>query len=83
MAPAPPYLRDLARDDADFVYLFGLANDEIGYLIPAYDFQLAPTLPWIAEAPGDHYEETVAPSRDTWPIIEGYIRELAAWAPGD
>ena len=81
MAPGAPYLRDLARADADFVYLFGLANDEIGYLIPAYDFELATTLAWIAEAPGDHYEETVSPSPDAWPTIEGYVQELLVWTP--
>jgi len=81
MAPGAPYLRDLARDDADFVYLFGLANDEIGYLVPAFDFQLAATLEWIAEAPGDHYEETVSPSRAAWPAIEHYMQELLAWTP--
>jgi hypothetical protein len=81
MAPPPPYLRDLAREDADYVYLFGLANDEIGYLIPSYDFELAMTLPWIAEAPGDHYEETNSPAERAWPTIEHYAQELLAWTP--
>ena len=82
MAPDGPYLRDLARADADFVYLFGLSNDEIGYFIPAFDFQLG-AIEWIGEAPGDHYEETVSPSREVWPTIEGYMQELLAWTAED
>ncbi len=81
MAPGPPYLRDLAREDADYVYLFGLANDEIGYLIPTYDFELAMTLPWIAEAPGDNYQETNSPAQSAWPTIQHYVQELLAWTP--
>ncbi len=36
----------------------GLANDEIGYIIPPDDFLLDQELPYFQEAPGDHYEET-------------------------
>ncbi len=38
--------------------IVGLANDELGYVIPPSDFVLDDALPYIAEAEGDHYEET-------------------------
>ena len=36
----------------------GLANDEIGYIVPQEDFVLHEELPYFREAKGDHYEET-------------------------
>ena len=36
----------------------GLANDEIGYIVPQDDFVLHEELPYFQEAKGDHYEET-------------------------
>lgn len=36
----------------------GLANDEIGYIVPGDDFVLHDELPYFQEANGDHYEET-------------------------
>ena len=36
----------------------GLANDEIGYIVPPDDFVLHEKLPYLQEAKGDHYEET-------------------------
>lgn len=36
----------------------GLANDEIGYIIPPNDFVVADSAPYITRAPGSHYEET-------------------------
>lgn len=38
--------------------LVGLANDEIGYILPPSDFVLDEQLPYFQEAEGDHYEET-------------------------
>lgn len=38
--------------------IVGLANDEIGYIVPPSDFVLDAQLPFLQEAPGDHYEET-------------------------
>ncbi len=79
-APAPPYLRDLARPDAEYVMLFGLSNDYLGYFVPAFDFVLDRTSPYIDEAPGDHYEETRAVGTDGWPTIESNLRALLAWS---
>ena len=58
-APAPPYMRDLvlAHPGVKYPVLAGLAEDYIGYIIPAYNYVLDPSNPYINEAPGDHYEE--------------------------
>jgi hypothetical protein len=56
-APAGPYIQELV--DARFAFPMGLCQDETGYLVPPYDFQLAEGADaYIEEAPGDHYEET-------------------------
>ena len=58
-APAPPYMRDLvlAHDGVRYPVLAGLAEDYIGYIVPAYNYVLNPDNPYIMEAEGDHYEE--------------------------
>lgn len=54
-APKGPYLRDLIR--APVPMLVGLANDELGYLVPSYDFKVRPGKTMLPRLPG-HYEET-------------------------
>lgn len=81
MAPSGPYLRDMMRADADYKFVFGLANDEIGYFVPEYDYELDPINPYLDEAEGDHYEETVSVGISAWPRIEDKYRELLAWTP--
>jgi len=51
---------DLARDQkAEYRWAVGLMQDEIGYIVPDYDYKLDPQNPYLEEAsPGDHYEET-------------------------
>ena len=58
-APAPPYMRDLvlAKPGVRYPMLAGLAEDYIGYIVPAYNYVLDPNNPFIVEAEGDHYEE--------------------------
>lgn len=58
-APAPPYMRDLvlAKPGVRYPVLAGLAEDYIGYIVPAYNYALDPNNPFIVEAKGDHYEE--------------------------
>ena len=58
-APAAPYMRDLvlAHDGVKYPVLAGLAEDYIGYIVPAYNYVLNPDNPYIDEAAGDHYEE--------------------------
>jgi hypothetical protein len=79
-APAGPYLRDLARDDATHVWLVGLGNDFIGYLIPSYDYILHEANPYVFEAPG-HYEEVVSIGPDGWPMLQERTELLLAWRP--
>ncbi|MBI5486179.1 MAG: hypothetical protein HY905_02480 [Deltaproteobacteria bacterium] len=78
-APAGPYLRDLvAADGSRFQWLIGLAQDEVGYLLPPYDYQLHPTQPYIDDAPGDHYEETNSLGPRAVPDILEALGELLA-----
>jgi hypothetical protein len=55
-APKGPYLRDLVKAQAPM--LVGLANDELGYLVPGYDFKVSPAKSMLPRLPGHHYEET-------------------------
>ncbi len=55
-APAGPYLRE--RVKAPVPMLVGLANDELGYLLPGYDFKANPSLSMSPRVIGHHYEET-------------------------
>lgn len=59
-APPGPYMleRITAEDRLRYPWIIGLGNDELGYIIPEYDFVLSDLLPYINEAEGDHYEET-------------------------
>ncbi len=58
-APKPPYMRDLvlAHTGVRYPVLAGLGEDFVGYIVPAYNFVLDPSDPYIVEAEGDHYEE--------------------------
>ncbi|MBX3129937.1 MAG: hypothetical protein KF718_24690 [Polyangiaceae bacterium] len=51
---------DLHRDPkARFRWVLGLGQDQIGYILPAYDYKLHPQNPYFSEyTPGEHYEET-------------------------
>lgn len=55
-APAAPYFSDLPP--GDFRWPLGLGNDELGYLVPEYDYKVHESAPFFSEPPGDHYEET-------------------------
>lgn len=73
-APKGPYLRDLVK--APVPMLVGLANDELGYLVPAYDFKVRPSKFMLPRYPG-HYEETnsIGPSA-TRLIVEAATKLL-------
>ena len=66
--PAAPYLRDLMLLNPDVRYAFvgGLTEDFLGYIVPAYNYVLDPSDPYIVEAEGDHYEEVYSLS----PFVE-------------
>lgn len=55
-APRGPYLRQKAG--GRHAILVGLANDELGYIVPEYDFQIAGTRSLTPLPAGTHYEET-------------------------
>ena len=76
-APEPPYLRD--RLPSTQAWIVGLGNDELGYIIPSYDFELNDLLPWFDQAPGDHYEETNSLGPQTAPIVTSEAVELLSW----
>lgn len=54
--------------------IIGLANDELGYILPADDF-LFPANPF---SPGDHYEETMSVGPDAGPRLMAICAELIA-----
>ena len=55
-APKGPYIEDFIQ--APLKMVVGLANDELGYILPEYDFKISPTLTMLPRMPGHHYEET-------------------------
>lgn len=79
-APAGPYLRDLARPDAMQVWLLGMTNDYLGYLVPEWNYELSTSAPYIDEAEGDHYEETNSVGVDGWPTIRRELEALLQWS---
>ncbi|HJL20361.1 MAG TPA: neutral/alkaline non-lysosomal ceramidase N-terminal domain-containing protein [Sandaracinaceae bacterium LLY-WYZ-13_1] len=81
MAPEGPYLRDLARADAEQVWVLGLTNDYLGYFVPEYNYVLSEETPYLSEAPGDHYEETNSVGIDGWPTVRRELEALIAWTP--
>jgi len=82
-APQPPYLRDLmlANPGVEHPVLAGLAEDYVGYIVPAYNYVLSPTTPYIDEAEGDHYEETYSLGPEVEHHAVDPLLDLAAWRP--
>lgn len=74
-APSAPYLLDYV--DSKYKYMVGLANDELGYLVPPWRFELDPDKPWVEDAPGDHYCETNSTSVETFPLVQKTLQGLA------
>lgn len=80
-APQAPYLRDLMMMNPGVRYpiVAGLTEDFLGYIVPSYNYVLSTAVPYIVEAPGDHYEET----NSIGPEVERYLQhpmlELARW----
>lgn len=73
-APKGPYLRE--RMDAKHGWIVGLANDELGYIIPEYDFKAAPTRSMTPKPEGTHYEETNSTGKRVAPILLKAYGEL-------
>lgn len=81
MAPSGPYLRDvmLANPGVRWAFVSGLSEDFLGYIIPRFNFVVNPVLPYIAEADGDHYEETNSIGPDGEAHLFGPMMALARW----
>lgn len=52
--------------------VIGLANDEVGYILPVEDFKY----PWNPFKPGKHYEETNSIGKDITPKVMDALKEL-------
>ena len=78
-APEGPYLKD--RMGRPFNWIIGLGNDEVGYIIPEYNFVVDDRIPFIEEAEGDHYEETNSLGPRTAPMVLDWAERLIAWTP--
>jgi len=78
-APDGPYFKDLMG--GDFNWIVGLGNDEIGYLVPSYDYKLDEGLPYINQADGDHYEETNSVGPQAVPLIQSMVNDIIDWTP--
>ena len=82
-APQPPYMRDLvlAKPGVRYPVVAGLAEDYIGYIVPAYNYVLDSSDPYITQAAGDHYEEEYSLS----PLVEEHaihpVLQLLQWQP--
>lgn len=74
-----PILRNHLK--GKYIFIIGLANDEMGYIVPANDFvapQLLPSLHFGKDRCGDddHYEEMVSVSSEMAPRITKALMEL-------
>ncbi|PCI37420.1 MAG: hypothetical protein COB53_06565 [Elusimicrobia bacterium] len=75
-APKGPYLR--ARLAAKHAWIVNLANDEIGYTIPSYDFQITQARLMKPRPQGTHYGETNSIGKRSTDLIMDAARELIA-----
>ena len=67
------------RMAAEHNWIIGLANDELGYFVPSYNYKLDETSPYFNQAEGDHYEETNSLGPSAYPIIEEEINRVLDW----
>ncbi len=77
-APPGPYLADLFT--TPHVWAIGLGNDEVGYIIPPYNFEVPEAGGYILESEGDHYEETNSLGATTADLVTDPLNSLADWA---
>jgi hypothetical protein len=82
-APEPPFMRDLVleNDGVEFAFLAGCAEDYLGYIVPAYNYVLHPSNPYLEEAEGDHYEEVYSLGPDCEEHLIHPILELLRARP--
>ncbi|MGB0641620.1 MAG: hypothetical protein ACPGTU_19970, partial [Myxococcota bacterium] len=79
LAPEGPYLKE--RMGGETNWIIGLGNDELGYIIPEYNYILHESVPYVQEAEGDHYEETNSLGPRTAGVFEEYADQLIDWTP--
>ncbi len=72
-APKGPYL--IERLPGKYQAPVGLGNDELGYIVPAWNFKLGDP-PYLERAEGDHYEETNSIGPNAEPRILAVYDEL-------
>ncbi len=74
----PTPLTQIAGEEE--LLIFGLANDELGYVIPPNDFMLAPGIPYLDRVVDrlgrNHYEETNSMGPQTGPRIAEVFAEM-------
>lgn len=75
-APQGPFLRD--KMTGKHKMLFGLTGDELGYIVPPYNWELDVSNPYLSEPAGDHYEETNSLGPETAPRLMAVYDELLA-----
>ncbi len=72
----PKILAEIVNDDE--ILVFGLANDELGYVLPPNDFILHPTAPYLENGRDKHnrrhYEETNSMGPDMAHIIADNVQ---------
>ncbi|TNE51763.1 MAG: hypothetical protein EP343_02570 [Deltaproteobacteria bacterium] len=73
-APKGPYLKE--RVPGTYKAFIGLGNDEVGYLIPSWNYVLHPTEPYYEQAKGDHYEETNGLGPNAMPTLMKVYDEM-------
>jgi len=61
-----------ASQGAGVAGIIGLANDELGYILPVEDFKY----PWNPFKPGKHYEETNSIGKGIAPAVDSALEEL-------
>ncbi|HJN78001.1 MAG TPA: hypothetical protein QGF58_29075 [Myxococcota bacterium] len=79
LAPEGPYIAD--GMSAPNKWIVGLGNDELGYIIPSFNFELHERSPYLDEAEGDHYEETNSLGPDTEALVSEQADRLLSWSP--
>ncbi|KAF0243420.1 MAG: hypothetical protein FD180_3404 [Planctomycetota bacterium] len=75
-APKSPFLRELLNAPVEMIV--GLANDELGYILPEYDFEVNDKSATLEpHPPGDHYEETNSLGKETAKrVMDGFAELL-------
>lgn len=78
LAPEGPYIAD--HMSAPNRWIVGLGNDELGYMIPPFNFETHESNPYLDEADGHHYEETNSLGPETEPLVSAQAEKLLSWS---